>query len=91
MLKRGQASPKSATRWDGHFADPANATKDAEVEARLQREFENPVNEFLDLLSYRTFAFTPTQIRLLTGYLTILFHRSRAASGSKRRPREHQD
>src|ERR1700730_5777484 len=82
----GRAAPKSATRWDGHFADPANATKEAEVEARLQREFEDPVNQFIDLISYRTFAFTPTHIRLLTGYMTILFHRSRArraASGGQ--------
>ena len=81
-----RASPKSATRWDGHFADPANAAKEAEVEARLQQEFENPVNEFIELLCYRTFAFTPTHIRLLTGYLAILFHRSRArraASGGQ--------
>lgn len=74
----GRAAPRTATRWDGHFADPANATKEAEVEARLQREFEEPVNRFIDLIGYRTFAFTATHIRLLTGYLTILFHRSRA-------------
>jgi hypothetical protein len=58
-----------------------------EVEARLQREFEDPVNQFIDLICYRTFAFTPTQIRLLTGYMTILFHRSRArraASGGQK-------
>lgn len=82
----GRVAPKSATRWDGHFADPTNAAKEAEVEERLQREFENPVNEFIDLLRYRTFALTPTHIRLLTGYLTILFHRSRArraASGGQ--------
>jgi hypothetical protein len=63
-----------------------NSTKEAEIESRLQREFENPVNQFLDLLAYRTFAFTTTHIRLLTGYMTILFHRSRArkaASGGQ--------
>ena len=74
----GRAAPKTATRWDGHFADPANATKEAELEARLQREFEEPVNQFIDLIGYRTFVFTPTNIRLLAGYMTVLFHRSRA-------------
>jgi hypothetical protein len=82
----GRAAPKTATRWDGHFADPEDVTKEAEVEERLKREFEDPVNRFLDLIAYRTFAFTATHIRLLTGYLTILFHRSRArkeASGGQ--------
>jgi hypothetical protein len=74
----GRATPKTATRWDGHFADPANAWKETEVEARLQREFEEPVNQFIDLIGYQTFAFTPTHIRLLAGYLMILFNRSRA-------------
>jgi hypothetical protein len=30
-------SPKSATRWNLHFADPDDATKEAELEARLKR------------------------------------------------------
>jgi hypothetical protein len=29
----GRAAPISATRWDGHFADPDNAAKEAEIEA----------------------------------------------------------
>ena len=82
----GRAAPKFATAWEGHFADPVNATKEAELEARLQREFEDPVNKFLDLMSYRTFAFNATHARLLTGYITILFNRTRArraASGGQ--------
>ena len=74
----GRAAPRTATRWEGHFADPENATKEAEIEARLNREFEHPVNEFIDQLCYRTFPFTSIQTRLLTGYLTMLFHRSPA-------------
>jgi hypothetical protein len=74
----GRAAPRTATRWDGHFADPANATKEAEVELRLKREFEDPVNQFIDQLCYQTFPFTTTQTRLLAGYLRMLFHRSRA-------------
>jgi hypothetical protein len=82
----GWAAPKVATRWDGHFADPMNAAKEAEIETRLEREFESPVNQFLDLLKYQTFPFTTSQKRLLTGYVTIVFHRSRArkaASGGQ--------
>src|SRR5947209_5419738 len=53
-----RAAPKSATRWSGHFADPRNASKEAEIELRLKREFEDPVNEFLDLLQLDVFPFT---------------------------------
>ena len=74
----GMAAPKSATRWPGHFADPSNSTKELEIERRLKQEFEDPVNAFIDLFRYETFAFTSTHIRLLTGYITMLFHRSRA-------------
>src|SRR5690242_250324 len=74
----GRAAPKTATRWDGHFADPANSTKEAELEERLKREFEDPVNQFIDMIGYRTFALSTTHIRLLTGYITILFNRTRA-------------
>jgi len=73
-----KASPKTATRWDRHFADPANAVKEAELETRLKREFEDPVNEFVELIGFRTFFFTPANIRALTGYITMLFTRSRA-------------
>ncbi len=74
----GRATPKSATRWEGHFADPANGSKEAELEERLEREFEHPVNQFLDVIGYRTFVLQPRQIKELTGYLTMLFTRSRA-------------
>ena len=46
----GRASPKTATRWEGHFADSANSMKEAELEERLKREFEEPVNQFIDLI-----------------------------------------
>ena len=72
------ASPKTATRWDGHFADPVDSAKEAELEARLQREFEEPVNRFIEMIGYRTFVLTPAHIRQLTGYTTMLFNRSRA-------------
>jgi hypothetical protein len=74
----GRAAPKTATRWDGHFADPANAAKEAQLEAELERRFEHPVNQFIDMIGYRTFVLQPSQINALTGYLTMLFTRSRA-------------
>ena len=50
-----KVSPRSATRWDGHFADPANSAKELEIELRLKREFEDPVNQFIEMLRCRTF------------------------------------
>jgi hypothetical protein len=77
-----KASPRTATRRDRHFADPANAAKEAELEARLKREFEDPVNEFIGMIGFRTFLFTPASVRALTGYLTMLFNRSLARRGA---------
>jgi hypothetical protein len=76
----GRAAPKSATRWEHHFADPANEAKEKQIEFRLKQEFEDPVNEFLEqLLRERdAFTFTPERRQLLSGYVTMLFHRSRA-------------
>jgi hypothetical protein len=39
----GRASPKSATTWGGHFADPTNAAREERIELRLKQEFEDPV------------------------------------------------
>jgi hypothetical protein len=72
----GHASPKSSTRWDGHFADPANTAKEEQLELRLKQEFEDPVNEFIEVIGYRAFFLSPRHIRLLTGYIRMLFTRS---------------
>ena len=56
----GRATPKAATRCDGHFADPTNSAKESELEERLAQEFEDPVNQFIDMLGYRTFVLTNT-------------------------------
>jgi len=74
----GKAAPKTATRWDGHFADPVNAAKEARLEVELERKFEHPVNQFIEMIGYRTFVLQPSHIKALTGYLTMLFTRSRA-------------
>jgi hypothetical protein len=36
-------SPKTATRYPGHFSDPQDAAAEAHLEERLDREFEHPV------------------------------------------------
>lgn len=81
-------SPKSATRWELHFSDPDDATKEAELEARLKREFEDPVNEFIGMVAFRTFFLSPAHIRALAPYMTMLFARSRARRAASQ---EHAD
>ena len=76
------SSPKSATRWNGQFADPRVAAKEEELEKRLQREIEQPVNEFLELMKYSAFVLSLAHTRKLTRYITLLFHRSRARLGA---------
>jgi hypothetical protein len=76
------SSPRSATRWDGHFADPRDAAKEEDLEKRLNCEIEEPVNEFLDLIKYSAFVLSPDHQRRLTRYITLLFNRSRARLGA---------
>ena len=74
----GKASPKTATRVNGQFSDPEDAEKEAQLEHRLNRGFETPVNEFIEQLGFRTFVFSPLHVRQLTAYVSLLFHRSKA-------------
>ena len=78
------ASPRTATRWESHFADPRNAAKEVELESRLKSEVEDPVNDFICLANCETFALSTTHIRLLTAYITSLFHRSQARQSATR-------
>ena len=73
-----KASPRTATRIDGHFSDPEDATKEAELENRLNREFEEPVNSFLFEISDPAFVPAVARRRQLTFYVTLLFNRSEA-------------
>lgn len=73
-----KASPRTATRIDGHFTDPENAAKESELEERLNREFEDPVNKFLFEVASPGFVATSEMRRRLTFYVTLLFNRSEA-------------
>lgn len=83
-----EASPRNATRWDGHFADPADPDLEAEIEARLKKEFEDPVNEFIELIGFKAFYLTFARVRSLTRYMTMLFARSR---GRRQASHEHTE
>lgn len=73
-----KASPETATVVEGVFADPRDAEKEAELEHRLNREFEEPVHEFIQQAGYRTFVPSRAHIIKLTAYVSLLFHRSKA-------------
>jgi hypothetical protein len=73
-----KASPRTATRIDRHFSDPENSTKESEIETRLNREFEEPVNKFLFEITDPGFIPTEERRRQLTFYVTLLFQRSEA-------------
>ncbi len=73
-----KASPHTATVIDRHFADPRNASKEAELEHRLNVEFEQPVNEYISQIGYRTFPWSTKHFRQLSAYVTLLFYRSLA-------------
>ncbi len=72
------ASPKTATRVDGHFANPNDEQLEAMVERRLADEIEDPVNKFMDDLGDPSFAMTDLQRRQMTNYISLLFSRSMA-------------
>ena len=87
-----KASPRTATRIDGHFSHPEVAAKEAELETRLNREFEEPVNSFLFEIGDLDFVPTDGRRRQLTFYVTLLFNRSKArrkASTHLQRVSEH--
>ncbi|HZY72131.1 MAG TPA: hypothetical protein VFE22_03375 [Edaphobacter sp.] len=65
-------------RISGHFADPADAEREARLEDRLNREFEDPVHRFIDQIRYRTFVLSRSHVRQLTRYVSLLFNRSEA-------------
>jgi hypothetical protein len=71
-----KASPSRATAWNGHFSDPAYTAKEEQIELRLKQEFEDPVNEFIEMIGYRTFFLDKRRTYLLTGYVRMLFTRS---------------
>jgi hypothetical protein len=74
----GRSSPRTATRISNHFADPADSEREARLEDRLNREFEDPVHRFIDQLRYRTFVLSRSHIRQLTPYVSLLWNRSEA-------------
>jgi hypothetical protein len=80
----GSAAPKTATRFDGHFSDPRNTGREEALEARLNREVEQPVNRFIEQAGYRTFVPSRVHIAQLTAYVILLFHRSRARRSATR-------
>jgi len=76
------ASPKTATRIEGHFSDPANEERERRLETRLNEECENPVHQFLPNLRYQKFVMSRLHVRQLTRYITLLWNRSQNRRGA---------
>lgn len=72
------ASPKSATRIDGHFATAEDPAKEAELERRLNAEIEEPVTKFLSEIGKPDYIASQVHRRQLTLYVSLLFLRSEA-------------
>ncbi len=73
-----KASPETATRIEGHFADPNDALLEATVEKQLAYEIEDPVNQFISNFDDASFVMSELQRRQMTRYVTLLFNRSMA-------------
>lgn len=71
-------SPKSATRYAGHFADPEDITAEDEIETSLAQKFEHPVNQFVHLLNDPANFRNDERREQLTRYITLLFLRSKS-------------
>lgn len=79
-----RASPKTAARIDGYFANPNDARMEALIETKLAYEIEDPVHKLLP--SFDDPTWTPSQLQRvqLTRYINLLFNRSEARrEGSK--------
>jgi hypothetical protein len=71
-----QIGLKSATAHKGHFKYPPHPGKEEQLEDRLNREVEQPVNKFLADLKYSVFHLNSTQRDHMAKYITTQFHRS---------------
>lgn len=78
------ASPTTATRIDGYFADPNDAPLEDTIERRLAEEIENPVNQFISDFHDASFVMTDTQRSQMTRYICLLYHRSMARRAATR-------
>jgi len=72
------ASPKTATRIDGFFANPTDATTETAIETRLAAEVEEPVHKFISKFNDPSWTMTDEDRRHMTRYINLLFNRSEA-------------
>lgn len=73
-----KASPKTAARIDGYFADPDDSTTEGIIEKKLADEIEDPVHKFIGKFDDPSWAMTPTQQEQMARYVSLLFNRSEA-------------
>ena len=71
-------SPEMATVVEGQFSDPRNGAREESIETSLNQRFENPVHNFIEQLSFRTFVLGANHTSVLAPYIALLWHRSKA-------------
>ncbi len=82
------ASPKTATRIEGFFADPTDRTAESLIEKKLAVEIENPVHKFISRFDDPHWTMTDQQRRQMTRYINLLFNRSQARKEGTKHTRE---
>ena len=70
------ASPKTATRIDGFFANPNDATTETAIEKKLGAEVEDHVHKFISKFNDSSWTMTDEHRRYMTRYINLLFNRS---------------
>src|SRR5665213_2311660 len=66
-------SPSKATVIAGHFSDPRDAAREESIEVSLNQLFENPVHDFIEQLSFKTFVFAAHHTVALAPYIALLW------------------
>jgi uncharacterized protein DUF4238 len=70
------SSPKTATRIDGFFPNPNDATTETAIEKKLAAEVEDPVHKFISKFNDSSWTMTDEHRRYMTRYINLLFNRS---------------
>lgn len=83
-----KASPKTAARIDGYFADPRNAAIEQRIEEKLAVDVEDPVNQFLANFDDKVWVMSDLQRRQMTRYVNLLFNRCMARRESMKHSQE---
>lgn len=84
----GRASPKTAARVDGFFANPDNRGAEQIIEKKLADEIEHPVHKFMKHFDDPSFSLSSQQRQQMTRYVNLLFNRCPARKEATKHTRD---